>query len=89
MQPARPEGKDPRRVRWALQTDRYAARWRLDLDLYDLELDPGELVDLSEREPERVRTLLGHFDGLNQQTAPSLPVDPDLAEKLRSLGYLD
>lgn len=59
------------------------------LELYDLEADPGERVDRSESEPERVRALLAHLEGSGDGAAPALEVDPELAEKLRSLGYLD
>lgn len=62
---------------------------RLRIELYDLEEDPDERVDLSEREPDRVRSLLAHLDRSEKSAAPSLDVDSELAEKLRSLGYLD
>lgn len=59
------------------------------IELYDLETDPSEQDDRSAREPDRVRALLAHLVAGDEGAAPTLEADPALAEKLRSLGYLD
>ena len=63
--------------------------------LYDLEADPGERVNLVEREPElalRYQVWLHeHLEAQQSQApAPELDAIPDaLRERLRSLGYLE
>ena len=70
-------------------------------ELFDLEADPGEEQELSERHPEalaRLADLLAEYDGAvaalharlgGQDAASEGRIDPDLEEKLRALGYLD
>jgi arylsulfatase A-like enzyme/Tfp pilus assembly protein PilF len=63
-------------------------------ELYDLERDPGELRNLADAEPARVRALRA---GLDRHLADDLPaasakspardVPADLVEKLNALGY--
>ena len=77
-----------------------AGRWKLIVDelagsaqLFDLEADPQESVDLSEQEPDQVRRLR---ELLAAETRPPAGVvvegaegvvDPEAEEALRSLGY--
>ena len=73
-------------------------RWKYILapraELYDLDRDPGERVNLLDREPARARALRA---GLERQlsterteigAAPAATVSPDLLEKLGALGYV-
>lgn len=61
--------------------------------LYRLDDDPRELRDLSAADPGRVGALaerltrrLGAADSLRSRVSP-VPIDPELRERLRSLGY--
>ncbi len=63
--------------------------------LFDRRVDPGENVDLLEREPEqaeRMRALLdaylaaGPADDVLEQ---GVRIDPSIAERLRAMGYLE
>src|SRR5262249_31740637 len=74
-------------------------RWKYILapraELYDLNRDPGELVNLVEREPARARALRAGLEQrlrAEQTAARSAPaaavVTPDLLEKLGALGYV-
>jgi arylsulfatase A-like enzyme len=76
-------------------------RWKLIRDytrdrvhLFDLEDDPREQNDLSERRPEvrdRMREVLETWTQEQRARAgepPTVTVDPDTQEKLRELGYL-
>lgn len=62
--------------------------------LYDLETDPGEQLDIAEREPEIAAALLAIGElryqpggrGARQGSAPDL--DPEDLERLRALGYV-
>ena len=63
-----------------------------ELELYDLERDPGELVDLAQREPERVRELAERrraFLGATGDAprAEELPLDEETLRGLKALGY--
>jgi arylsulfatase A-like enzyme len=74
-------------------------RWKYVLapraELYDLNRDPGELLNLVEREPARARALRA---GLERQlsaerraigsTPAAATVSPDLLEKFGALGYV-
>jgi arylsulfatase A-like enzyme len=84
-----------RRVR-ALRTDRHKIVWYSDgeVELYDLERDPGELHDLSEQEPAlrdellaRLRPWMDADD--TGKAAPFESRDDDALERLRALGYID
>lgn len=63
-------------------------------ELYDLERDPGELVDLSAQDSRRVESLGIALDEmaarLSSAQAPKGPqaLDPETAEKLEALGYV-
>jgi choline-sulfatase len=74
-------------------------RWKYILapraELYDLDRDPGELVNLADREPARARALRAGLEQrlrAEQTAARSAPatavVTPDLLEKLGALGYV-
>ena len=61
--------------------------------LYDRRIDPGENVNLIEREPEeaaRMRTLLDEHlaAGPADVVERGVRVDPEIAERLRAMGYL-
>jgi hypothetical protein len=63
--------------------------------LYDLAEDPGERRNLAPEREEMVRTLdamlLQHHPGIDRSVSPEKAneLDPELVERLRSLGYLD
>jgi arylsulfatase A-like enzyme len=65
-----------------------------ELELYDLEADPGERRDLSATAPaelERLRTLLAAWESLvpaRERPAPA-ELSPEELQKLRSLGYVN
>jgi arylsulfatase A-like enzyme len=76
----------------------YDGQWKLIVtplasgrryELYDLVADPDESTNLSRAEPERVRTLARAIDRFWQIESPRAPVDEELAEQLRALGYAD
>ena len=63
-------------------------------ELYDTQVDPGELHDLAAANPSRADALDRALHALLAQTsadrgpAAPRPVDPDVEERLRSLGYV-
>jgi choline-sulfatase len=63
-------------------------------ELYDLERDPFERQDLAAAQPERVRALRTHLQGLlaaeksRASAARDPAVSPELLEKLGALGYV-
>jgi arylsulfatase A-like enzyme len=74
-------------------------RWKYILapraELYDLDRDPGELINLVEREPARARALRAGLEQslraerVSARSAPAAAaVPPDLLEKLGALGYV-
>jgi arylsulfatase A-like enzyme len=63
------------------------------IELYDLVRDPEEAADLARSEPEQVRQLMAGIEqdreeALRRRRAPRA-LEPELREKLRSLGYLE
>jgi choline-sulfatase len=63
-------------------------------ELYDLQLDPAELHDIAADSPARadaleraLRTFVAQTSATRAPAAPR-PVDPDVEERLRSLGYV-
>lgn len=79
-----------RRGRWKLIRIPSASgvRW----ELYDLETDPEETVDLSAREPDRVEELRGLLEGWLLGSGPAAApaeISPALEAKLRELGYVE
>lgn len=63
-------------------------------ELYDLQADPGETTDLSTSNPRLTDTLDQALRDLVTRTSSHLgdrgpqPVDPDVEERLRALGYV-
>lgn len=62
------------------------------VELYDVTSDPGQRRDLSRDRTRETRVLLRDLLAFNPPpvagTAPAPPLDPQLEEKLRALGYL-
>jgi arylsulfatase A-like enzyme len=58
-------------------------------ELYDLEHDPAETDDLSERQPQRVAELSAAIEAYWAGHAAGAVVDEEMAERLRALGYTD
>ena len=62
--------------------------------LYDLETDPGEFENLADQYPEMAglfeQMLIESHPGRNESISPDLAnvADPELIERLKSLGYL-
>ena len=64
-------------------------------ELYDLATDPGELRNLADDEPARVRALRSRLDAFlaerpwrGERLAPR-PIDGEYARQMRALGYFD
>ncbi len=65
-----------------------------DVELYDLEADPGEEVDLSAERPRVVEMLEGQLDQWLTSARSAEPthepvLDPETIEALRELGYME
>jgi arylsulfatase len=64
-------------------------------ELYDLASDPGEKTDLSAARPEILATLSAEMEAryrdfrLDGEDQNRVELDPEEAEKLRALGYID
>ena len=62
-------------------------------ELFDLESDPGEQVNLADRAAETVDEMTGWLDGMEALArsraveAEAAELDPDVEEQLRNLGY--
>ena len=89
-------GKQTRRQslvvgRWKIIRDAIAGR----LELYDIELDPGETQNLAHQEPEQLRTLTRQLDRRLREvsaagtSAKSRTLSEQETEALRALGYGD
>jgi arylsulfatase A-like enzyme len=65
----------------------------LEAELYDLESDPGETVDLIRQAPDRARALAGvleDWEAIVPSVRSEAPArDEDALKALRALGYLD
>jgi len=65
----------------------------IETELFDLRTDPHERVDLSAREPERVRELSGRIERRLAGGLRSAPGEWELSEEneaaMRALGYVD
>lgn len=80
---------------WAPLTGVIADGWKyIDLpepELYELGRDPGEQQNRVHQSAERAtalgRRLAEWPDAFSARLAPSAPIDPDAAARLRSLGY--
>lgn len=57
-------------------------------ELYDLEADPAEGVNLAQREPETLTALLARLAPEARRPVDRDSVDPQVLERLRSLGYV-
>jgi len=63
-------------------------------ELYDLQTDPGERTNLSDANPQRVAALERALGEIAAKSAAAArpqapqPVDPDVEERLRALGYV-
>ncbi|HEX9186294.1 MAG TPA: sulfatase-like hydrolase/transferase [Vicinamibacteria bacterium] len=59
-------------------------------ELYDLEKDPGETLNLAPRENARLAEMRQKLEGMLSRPTPdaAAAVDPDAAERLRALGYV-
>lgn len=61
------------------------------IELYDVSRDPGQLRDLSRERTRTTRALLQDLAGFRPRpvaTAATAPLDPELEESLRALGYI-
>jgi arylsulfatase A-like enzyme len=61
------------------------------IELYDVSRDPGQLRDLSREQTRTVHALLGDlltFKPSPVAAASAAPLDPELEESLRALGYI-
>jgi hypothetical protein len=62
--------------------------------LFDLRVDPDEEVNLIELEPEAAERLRAELDAYQQRASvpgvvrSGIRIDPQIADKLRALGYL-
>jgi arylsulfatase A-like enzyme len=61
-----------------------------DVELYELQSDPGERLDLAGSQPRLAAELLARLDGIETQAPASggIAPDPTRRELLRQLGYL-
>lgn len=57
-------------------------------ELYDVQLDPGEHVNLYDRRPALAAKLSDALRGLPDSNTPQVAVDPDTAARLAALGYV-
>ncbi|MCG8608736.1 DUF4976 domain-containing protein [bacterium] len=82
---------------WAIRGDRYKFIWNSNgkHELYDLEVDPGELHNISHLQPAIAAQLERKLNdwkrrnrdfGLERQSAN---LDQQITERLRALGYMD
>ena len=74
--------------------------WNADLDtfeLYDLDTDPGELVNVAERQPERVAAMREHVTAryadcgaaADEQAGSAGKLGEEALRNLRALGYVE
>jgi len=63
--------------------------WRRQVELYNLEKDPMEGINLAGKEVKRARGLHRHIAGWRDQAGPEAPA-PDAANlrRLEALGYV-
>jgi choline-sulfatase len=76
---------------WKLIRDKKKKK-KKRFQLFDLEMDPKERVNLYQRSPEKAEALkarlVDHFDQPAEE-APSMAPDEEFTELLEQLGYLD
>ena len=77
--------------------DRYRVLFRRGHpQLYDLRNDPGELIDLAESDPERIKSMIRRYldfmkqlPDLEEVEGVDLPLDEESRRALEALGYLN
>ncbi len=57
-------------------------------ELYNLEKDPGEAINLAAREPDMVAALAAELANFIAESEQQIELDTETAEALRSLGYM-
>src|SRR5262245_27894198 len=85
-----------RRGRWKLILNEVGSQLQAKprVELFDLETDPRELVDVADQHPEQVARLLPEVEGFIARRkaiagdAESAPLDESSVAELRKLGYL-
>lgn len=85
--------EDPDSRRWELQCHSFQVRGLplTRIELYDVARDPGQLRDVSRERTRATRTLLRDllaFRPSEVASASAPPLDPELEESLRALGYI-
>ncbi len=83
--------------RWSSLRAWVSEDWKLvqgsEIELFDLEKDPGELRNLAKQEPQRLERMQGALHAALRKMAPSgdtakgATLSPEQEERLRSLGY--
>lgn len=97
--PASEHARWKRQLR-SIESDGYKFIWAQDgrYELYNLAVDPAELTNRFELEPQRARTLqdrlenwlesFEHFDSIRRPPVSAANLPPDVLERLESLGYV-
>jgi arylsulfatase A-like enzyme len=86
-----PRERTARTPRFKL-VDRRLSDGTIRRELYDLENDPGETVDVAREHPDEARRLARELDAWSAEVPyfdETADLDPDQRERLRALGYLD
>lgn len=72
---------------WDVETD--------DVKLFDLDADPSEERDVSDKHPDRVAELAGHIEAYlddaeaTEVDLPTVAEGEEVKQRLRDLGYVD
>jgi tetratricopeptide (TPR) repeat protein len=85
----------PRSAGWSALSSLVSMRWKViassEIELYDLDRDPGERVNLvSSRQPTASAMVdrLAEIRGPRRGASPSPQLSPEVEERLRALGYV-